>query len=137
MIVNIKTQPEYRVPKPHERSLRVVLDPRLGSYDKATVLWVTIDPGSSTGLHQHVSDEVIFVVSGRGHCTIVEGDRERSSEVGEGSVVVAKAGVRHEMKNIGSEVLKLYCVFIPPLPAEGYFGEALKIAIERSRGTPQ
>ncbi|MCX8185321.1 MAG: cupin domain-containing protein [Sulfolobales archaeon] len=135
--MNIRTLSEYRTPKPHERNLRVVLDPRLGNYDKATVLWVTIEPGSSTGLHQHVSDEIIFVAAGRGLSTIVEGDKVTSTEVGEGSVVVVKAGAKHETKNIGCEVLELYCVFIPPLSTEGYFGEALKAAIEKSRSTSQ
>ncbi|MEM1930972.1 MAG: hypothetical protein QW780_05575 [Sulfolobales archaeon] len=64
MIVDTRNLPEYKVPKPYERSLKVVLDPRLGNYDKATVLSVTIEPGGTTGLHQHVSDEIIYVISG-------------------------------------------------------------------------
>lgn len=133
MIVNTLDLPEYRVPKPYERSLRVALDPRLGNYDKATVLSVTIEPESTTGLHQHVSDEIIYVVSGRGKAVLVDEDKTTEAEVREGYLVLAKAGVKHEMKNIGGELLKLYCVFIPPLPAEGHFGEALKVATKKSQ----
>lgn len=132
MIINTNEIPEYRVPKPYERSLRIVLDPRLGNYDKATVLSVTIEPGSTTGLHQHVSDELIYVISGRGTSVLVDGDRTVEAEVREGYLVVAKAGVKHEMRNTGGEPLRLYCVFIPPLPAEGYFGEALKAVTKRA-----
>ncbi|MEM0065625.1 MAG: cupin domain-containing protein [Sulfolobales archaeon] len=132
MIVNTRNLPEYKVPKPYERSLKVVLDPRLGNYDKATVLSVTIEPGSTTGLHQHVSDEIIYVISGKGTSVLVDGDNVVELEVGEGYLVLARAGVKHEMRNTGSEPLKLYCVFIPPLPVEGYFAEALRVATKRS-----
>lgn len=133
MIVNTRDLPEYRVPKPYERSMRVVLDPRLSNYDKATVLSVTIEPGSTTGLHQHTSDEIIYVVSGKGTSVLVDGDKTTESEVREGYLVLARAGVKHEMKNTSSEPLKLHCVFIPPLPVEGYFAEALKAATSRSQ----
>jgi mannose-6-phosphate isomerase-like protein (cupin superfamily) len=126
VIVDSRTVPEFRIPG--SRSIRVVLDPRLGSYDKATVTVVTIEPGGTTGLHQHTSDEVIYVVSGRGRVTLVDGDVRVERDVEEGFVVVARAGVRHETRNTGGEPLRLYCIFIPPLPVEGYFAEALKLA---------
>jgi mannose-6-phosphate isomerase-like protein (cupin superfamily) len=126
VIVDSRTVPEFRIPG--SRSIRVVLDPRLGSYDRATVTVVTIEPGGTTGLHQHTSDEVIYVVSGRGRVTLVDGDVKVERDVEEGFVVVARAGVRHETRNTGGEPLRLYCVFIPPLPVEGYFAEALKLA---------
>jgi mannose-6-phosphate isomerase-like protein (cupin superfamily) len=126
MIVNTKVVPEFRVPG--SRSIRVALDPRLGNYDKATVTAVTIEPGGTTGLHQHTSDELIYVVSGRGRATLVDGEVKLERDVEGGYIIVARAGVKHETRNTGDEPLKLYCVFIPPLPAEGYFAEALRLA---------
>lgn len=135
MIVDTRKLPEYRVSAPYERVLRVALDPRLGNYDKATVLSVTIEPGSTTGLHQHASDELIYIVSGRGRATIVEGNKVEEVDVEAGHLVVARTGVRHEMRNVGDTPLHLFCVFIPPLPAEGAFGEALKAAMKEARVT--
>lgn len=132
MIINTRDLPEYKVPKPYERSLRVALDPRLGNYDKATVTLVTIEPGSSTGLHTHASDEIIYVVTGKGVSVLAGGDKLTETEVSEGCLVLARAGVKHEMRNTGAEPLRLCCVFIPPLPAEGYFAEALKVATGKS-----
>jgi len=126
VIVDTKTVPEFRIPG--SRSIRVVLDPRLGNYDKATVTAVTIEPGGTTGLHQHTSDELIYVVSGRGRVVLVDGDVKVERDVEGGCVIVARAEVKHETRNTGEEPLKLYCVFIPPLPVEGYFAEALKLA---------
>jgi len=126
VIVDTRTIPEFRIPG--SRSIRVVLDPRLGNYDRATVTAVTIEPGGTTGLHRHASDELIYVVSGRGRVTLVDGDVRLERDVEGGCVIVAKAGVEHETRNTGEEPLKLYCVFIPPLPVEGYFAEALKLA---------
>ncbi|MEM4922729.1 MAG: cupin domain-containing protein [Sulfolobales archaeon] len=75
----------------------------------------------------------MYVISGKGTSVLVDGDSVVESEVEEGYLVLARASVKHEMKNTGSEPLKLYCVFIPPLPAEGYFAEALRVATKRSR----
>jgi len=77
-IINAREVTGYLVPKPAERELKVkvVLTPQLGNYDKATILLSFIPPGSSTGLHQHDSDEIIYVVSGEGEVVeIVEGEK--------------------------------------------------------------
>ncbi len=133
MIVDTRALPEYRVPRPYERSVRVVLDPRLGNYDKATILLVTIEPGSTTGLHKHTSDEIIYVLSGRGVSILVEGEKTVESEVGEGHLVLVRAGIMHETRNTGTEPLRAYCVFIPPPPAEGPLGEAIKLAMASAK----
>ncbi len=134
MIVDTRALPEYKVSGPYERSLRVVLDPRLGNYDKATVLLVTIEPGSTTGLHQHPSDEIIYILSGRGVSILVDGEKTVETEVREGHVVLARAGTKHETRNTGTEPLRAYCVFIPPPPAEGPLGEAVRLTMASGRG---
>jgi len=126
LIVDTKVVPEFKIAG--RMSLRVILDPRLGNYDKATVMAVTIEPGGTTGLHEHTSDELIYVISGRGRARLVNGGLAVERDVEEGYVIAVKAGARHETMNTGNEPLKLFCIFIPPRTVEGYFAEALKVA---------
>jgi len=129
-VINAKEITGYLVPKPAERELKVVLTPQLGNYDKATILLSLIPPKSSTGLHQHDSDEIMYVVNGEGEAVeIVEG-KKIIAKVKPGYVIQTTPGVQHEIKNTGSITLELFCVFIPPLPTAGIIAEAINKAKE-------
>jgi len=129
-VINAKEISGYLVPKPAERELKVVLAPQLGNYDKATVLLSLIPPGSGTGLHQHGTDEIMYVVRGEGEAVeIVEGKRV-VTKVKPGYVIQTAPGVQHEIRNTGSTTLELFCVFIPPLPMAGAVAEAINKAKE-------
>ncbi len=129
-VINAKEITGYLVPKPAERELKVVLAPQLGNYDKATILLSLIPPGSSTGLHQHGSDEIMYVVSGEGEAIeIVEG-KQTVTKIKPGYVIRTTPGIQHEIKNTGSTTLELFCVFIPPLPTAGAVAEAINKAKE-------
>ncbi|MEM0002485.1 MAG: cupin domain-containing protein [Desulfurococcaceae archaeon] len=126
-VYNSKEIPGYTVPQPNEREVKAILAPQLNNCDKATVTLVIIPPNSSTGMHLHkTSDEIAYIVRGKGEY-IEEIDGEKlSMEVNSGMVLHAKAGVRHGVINTGVEPLEIFCVFIPPLPEEGPVGEAIR-----------
>ena len=71
----------------------------------------TTAPASTTGMHTHPGDEIMYVV-GRGEGQV--GDEV--SELQTDSVIYAPKGIKHECRNTSeTETLKLFCVFIPPL----------------------
>ncbi|MEM3863984.1 MAG: cupin domain-containing protein [Metallosphaera sp.] len=129
-VINAKEITGYLVPKPAERELKIVLAPQLVNYDKATILLSLIPPGSSTGLHQHGSDEIMYIVSGEGEAVEIINGKETVTKVKPGYVIETTSGIQHEIKNTGSTTLELFAVFIPPLPAAGAIAEAINKAKE-------
>ncbi|MEM3871522.1 MAG: cupin domain-containing protein, partial [Nitrososphaeria archaeon] len=122
--------PGVKVPPPFSRELKVVLDPQIGNYDKATILLSYIEPNNSTGLHVHSSDEIMYVVNGEGEAVEVKEGVKKVEKVSDGFIIYAPKNVEHEIKNLGGEKLVLFCVYIPGLKATGYLGEAIKAAKE-------
>ena len=104
--------PAAKAEPPRERFLKLIACPETTGYDKATVLFSHIPPGSSSGMHAHpASDEIMYCV-GRGECTI-DGEKVK---IETDSVIVAPRGVEHECRNTSeTETLKLFCVYLPPL----------------------
>lgn len=51
----------------HNRILKVLMSPEVGNYEEATILISDIQPGKSTGMHTHDSDEIMYVASGHGY----------------------------------------------------------------------
>jgi len=104
--------PAAKAEPPRERFLKLIACPETTGYDKATVLFSHIPPGSTSGMHTHPEcDEVMYCV-GRGEC-IIDGE---NVAIETDSVIVAPKGVAHECRNTsGTETLKLFCVYIPPL----------------------
>jgi mannose-6-phosphate isomerase-like protein (cupin superfamily) len=119
-----------KVPAPNERILKVLLSPELGSTDKFTLLLSIISPGNTTGLHTHDVDEIMYVATGRGECIV----GEEKGEFKEDTVLFAPKLVKHEVKNVGDETLKLVCFYIPPVKPTGYFAEATNKAKEYFKG---
>jgi mannose-6-phosphate isomerase-like protein (cupin superfamily) len=122
--------PGAKVPAPNERVLKVLLSPELGSTDKFTLLFSIISPGNTTGLHTHDVDEIMYVVTGRGECIV----GEEKGELKEDTVLFAPKLVKHEVKNVGDETLKLVCFYVPPMKPAGYFAEATNKAKEYFKG---
>lgn len=70
--------------------------------------WMTLEPGSSIGLHRHDGNEDAYiVVKGEGIFTDSEG---KETQVGAGDVTIARAGDSHALKNTGSEPLVFFGV---------------------------
>ena len=104
--------PAIKAEPPRERFLKLIASPQTTGYEKATVLFSHIPPGSTSGSHIHKEcDEIMYIV-GRGEVT-VDGE---TVELQTDSVIVAPQGVEHECRNTSeTETLKIFCVYIPPI----------------------
>lgn len=115
--VDAKDLPEKKVPKPCERSLKVVMSPETHPDVKDfTLLFATLAPdGGCTDLHVHeTSGELMVFVSGSGKAWLA-GDEY---ELKPGVAIYAPPGVEHRTLNTGGVPLEIVCVFIPPAPAD-------------------
>ncbi|MEM4141206.1 MAG: cupin domain-containing protein [Nitrososphaeria archaeon] len=127
-VINVSAIPGLKVPPPFARELKVILDPTVGNYDKATILLSYIQPKSSTGLHKHSSDEIMYVIKGVGEAVEVKDDVQKIERISEGTAIYAPSDSEHEIRNLGDEKLILFCVYIPGLKTSGYLEEAIKLA---------
>jgi len=103
--------PGAKADPPRERFLKLISCPETTGYDKATVLFSHIPPGSGTGPHTHPDSDEIMFFTGRGEGTI--GAEKFKLETD--SVLVVPKGIEHECRNTSSDTLKISCVYIPPL----------------------
>lgn len=120
-VVDSMAVPGFKVPSPHERVLKVIISPELGSTENVTLLLSIIRPDNATGMHTHDSTEIMYVASGRGLAII--GDEKQ--EISVDSVLIAPKEVPHEVKNTGDETLKLVCFYVPALKPSGSYREAI------------
>jgi len=108
--------PGERARAPNSRTLKHLAAPwTLGTRR----LWVglsEIDPGSSSNVQSHESEEVFYVVSGEG---VVEVEGE-SQEVVAGSVVVVPSRARHRLVNPGGKALKVLCSAAPAFERDDF-----------------
>ena len=103
--------PSVKADPPNTRFLKIILSPEVNGYNEATILFSHIPPGSSTGVHTHTSDEIMYVI-GRGESQV--GGEVTKLETD--SVIFAPKDIEHECRNSSeTETLKLFCVYIPPL----------------------
>jgi mannose-6-phosphate isomerase-like protein (cupin superfamily) len=104
--------PAAKAEPPRERFLKIISSPETTGYEKASILFSLIPPGSSSGMHTHPkSDEIMYCV-GRGEI-IIDGE---TVPLETDSVIMAPIGVQHELRNTSeTETLKLFCVYIPPI----------------------
>lgn len=104
--------PSVKAEPPRERYLKLIACPETTGYEKATVLFSHIPPGSGSGMHTHPdSDEIMYCI-GHGECTI-DGDKVK---IETDSVIIAPMGIEHECRNTSeTETLKLFCVYLPPI----------------------
>ena len=116
--------PGIKVSAPNERILKILLSPELGNTEKFTALFSILSPENTIDSHTHESDELMYVISGRGEA--ICGDEKK--EISADSIIWAPQNVKHFIKNNGDETLKLLCIFIPPLKPSGVFIEAIEKA---------
>lgn len=73
------------------------------------IAWLTLPPGASVGLHQHVTNEDAYIViSGKGSFVDTQG---RETPVEQGDITIARKGESHGIKNTGSDPL-VFCYII-------------------------
>lgn len=67
------------------------------------IVWLSLEPGDSIGVHQHVSNEDLYViVSGTGTLTDADG---KEYAVKPGDINIARKGDSHGLANTGAEPL--------------------------------
>jgi mannose-6-phosphate isomerase-like protein (cupin superfamily) len=85
-----------------------------GPYSQLVVM--SIPPGEDIGEEVHANtDQILVVVGGDGEA-IVDGRHEPAQEH---NLIFITAGTRHNIKNIGTNDLKLFTVYAPPEHKEG------------------
>ncbi len=103
-------------PPPYVRELKVLLSPSFQDVSKdLSIGIVTISPGQSGDPHIHDdAQEAWYVISGKGE--LIVGDEK--AELIPDTLVVAPAGVEHQIINDSNEPLKVMFVFSPAGPEE-------------------
>jgi mannose-6-phosphate isomerase-like protein (cupin superfamily) len=77
---------------------------------------MTLEPGEEIGSEVHEDRDQFFrFEEGSGKVDI----DDNSYDVGDGSGVIVPAGARHNVRNTGSEPLKLYTLYGPPEHKDG------------------
>ena len=70
---------------------------------------ITINPGCSIGLHEHVNEEEIFyIIKGKGTLD----DNGVTREVAQGDSVLTGGGATHSIENTGGETLEMLAVIL-------------------------
>ena len=77
---------------------------------------MTLQPGEEIGAEVHeYRDQLFRFEEGTGKVDI----DDNSYDVGDGSGVIVPAGARHNVRNTGGELLKLYTLYGPPEHKDG------------------
>ena len=108
--------PSKKVAPPNERCLQIIYSPQQDAkVANATFLMSTLAPHSGqTGVHTHVVDEIIYIITGRG-----EGEDDgKAFELVPGTIIYAPAGIKHNCRNFSDESMQMFCVYVPALPDE-------------------
>jgi mannose-6-phosphate isomerase-like protein (cupin superfamily) len=90
-----------------------------------SVIWVTLPPMASTGLHSHPGQaEFEFVASGTG---VLEAGGDKI-QVGPNMLVLNPPGLQHNVRNTGKETMHLLRLHAPSLPEEDLIGKCIAAA---------
>lgn len=114
---------------PYARRIKVLLAPDKEGVEELTFSHALIPPGSQTDYQVHDRGELIYIVRGRG-IAVCEGEE---MPIQEDVVLWVAAGEHHQMKNTGTEELKLATVFVPPYMAKYNYDRCIAAA-EESNG---
>jgi quercetin dioxygenase-like cupin family protein len=99
-------------PHPRLRGIRIKSLENSGTFEKASVTLVQIDPGGVIEPHSHEAGyETAYVISGTGILTLPDGD----IALGPGDGVTVPPQTVHSLRNTGDEPVEILAVHIPPM----------------------
>ena len=115
--------------------VKMLMHPALRDLDRdVSVLWVTLPPGASTGLHRHPEQaEFEYIVSGKG---VLETGQDKIP-VEPKILVFNPPGLDHNVSNTGKEIMYLLRFHVPSLPVgdpkEDLIGKCIEAAKRASQ----
>lgn len=118
----------YQVPNPYSRTIKHLFAPDWRGVEELTFSFAIIPAGSQTDKHKHNRGELIYVVTGRGQAIIGDEVYQIEPDV----VFWVPREVKHQVKNLGEESIKLATVFVPAYKTEELKKPILEAA-ERDR----
>lgn len=131
MFYEFKRENSIEVPKPFKRYITPLFmadDPTIteSNFSLHITEW---EPGCKIDLHCHEDAmEAMYCMSGEGKVS-VNGEKHTFKP---GSMIVAPPTITHEIQNTGTEMLRVFCVFSPPVRGEDLKARALS-AVEQSK----
>jgi quercetin dioxygenase-like cupin family protein len=78
--------------------------------DKSAVVYFAVPPGKRLGWHTDTAEETQFILSGSGELLLDDG----AKPIRAGDVVVLTIGTGHDLRNTGSEDLRVVGFFAAP-----------------------
>lgn len=132
MFINFSSIQGFRVDKPFERELKVLLSPDTHAQIKEfTFILSTLAPnGGCTDYHCHTeAGELMIFLSGSGKAWY----ENTEYEIKPGTALYAPPGSVHKTLNTGNEPLQIACIFIPAVPTD-YIRKSQEES-EKARGT--
>ena len=100
--------------------------------DQSTVIHFAMPPGKRLGRHTDTAEETQFVLSGAGELLLDEGARP----VRAGDVFVLPEGAAHDLRNTGSENLRIIAFFSSPQVEQHWSEEVWEPGDLKVTGTP-
>ena len=76
---------------------------------EAVIARAEIAPGARSGFHTHPGEEMAYVIEGEGEL-LVEGQPALNVKAGDGFVI--PAGVKHDVRNTGTQSFKVVAVYL-------------------------
>lgn len=131
MYYEYKKNNSIEVPEPFKRYITPLFmadDPIITESDFSLHIteW---EPGCRIDLHSHPDAmEAMYCISGEGRVNI--NGKEHSFTPG--SMILAPPTIDHEIENTGTEMLRVFCVFSPPVKGE-YLRKRAFAAVEESK----
>ena len=100
--------------------------------DASAALYFSIPPGKRLGQHIDMTEETLYILSGSGDMLLDEGARP----VRPGDLVVVKQGVLHDLRNTGSEDVRVVAYFNGPKAEMHWIKEVWEPGHLTVTGTP-
>lgn len=100
--------------------------------ERAQLVLMALRVAEEIGEEVHSVDQILSVVSGQGE-SVLDG---RGKPFETGDVVAVPAGMRHNIRNTGTDPLKLFTVYAPPQHAAGTVHQTRADAMRDEAGIP-
>jgi quercetin dioxygenase-like cupin family protein len=100
--------------------------------DQSTVIYFAMPPGKRLGRHTDTAEETQYVLAGTGELLLDEG----SKPVRAGDVFVLEEGMAHDLRNTGSEPLRIIAFFSAPQVEQHWSEEVWQPGDLKVTGTP-